>query len=233
MPNASTMPISLLHFICSYDFATALDDRRPQIDGNRVVWYGYDETDTGIYFYDGDVITQLTDNNIPDYNPQISGGNIVWARKISCSDDHVCFSVWSLYAAVWVFNAGVGRAMQRYELPHCIDAVLRHLRQSLIVWAGQPQDGPPKTYDGGLCLRNIASLTFCGYGPVGQFRQCVPTACLRSALTRWLIVSDVQGELFCRGGTVACRHRLDRFCGGRWSKHSPPSQRLFGGARPR
>jgi hypothetical protein len=68
-----------------------------QISGNNLVWTAvsdiidYDDGQSGytlyegndtaeIYFYDGINITQLTDNNVKDHSPQISGKNIVWQQ---------------------------------------------------------------------------------------------------------------------------------------------------------
>ena len=58
------------------------DDYNPQIDGNNVVWYGYDYStgyDSEIYFYDGSSIIQLTNNDYYESSPQISGNNVVWS----------------------------------------------------------------------------------------------------------------------------------------------------------
>jgi hypothetical protein len=53
------------------------------IDGSRVVWSGNDGTDFEIFLFDAatGVTTQLTDNDVDDYLPKISGDRIVWVRE--------------------------------------------------------------------------------------------------------------------------------------------------------
>lgn len=68
-----------------------------KIYGNNLVWTAtsdvidYDDGEKGytlyegnktaeIYFYNGSKIIQLTDNDVKDHSPQISGNNIVWQR---------------------------------------------------------------------------------------------------------------------------------------------------------
>jgi beta propeller repeat protein len=45
---------------------------------NNIVWSGYDGSDSEIYLYDGTQTIQLSDNDISDSSPQISGNNVVW-----------------------------------------------------------------------------------------------------------------------------------------------------------
>jgi len=55
----------------------------PAISGSNVVWYAQDgsvDNDCEIYFWDGVSITQITDNSIDDWDPDLSGSNVVWAR---------------------------------------------------------------------------------------------------------------------------------------------------------
>ena len=51
-----------------------------QISGNNVVWswYDSDSNDHEIYFWNGSTTTQVTNNSTYDYEPQISGNNVVW-----------------------------------------------------------------------------------------------------------------------------------------------------------
>ena len=42
------------------------------------MWYGYDGTDNEIFFYDGVSTTQLTNNSLNDWYPQVSGNRVVW-----------------------------------------------------------------------------------------------------------------------------------------------------------
>ena len=59
----------------------------PQVSGNRVVWQEIisvnGNEDSEILLYDGQKTIQLTDNNVYDHSPQISGGNIVWISGVS------------------------------------------------------------------------------------------------------------------------------------------------------
>ena len=50
------------------------------IDGNNVVWAANDGNDSEIFLYDGNETIQLTDNDVDDFSPQISGNKIVWQR---------------------------------------------------------------------------------------------------------------------------------------------------------
>jgi beta propeller repeat protein len=55
-----------------------VDDLAPTVSGNQVAWYGWDDTDTEIYLYNGSTTQQLTDNETDDLVPVISGKNVVW-----------------------------------------------------------------------------------------------------------------------------------------------------------
>lgn len=44
----------------------------------KVVWVGYDGNDNEIYSWDGNSVTQITDNDYNDAHPQLSGKNVVW-----------------------------------------------------------------------------------------------------------------------------------------------------------
>ncbi len=56
-------------------------DSEPQISGARVVWCGWAEGDSEIFYYDGRYVVQITDYILEDYceDPQISGTNLVWS----------------------------------------------------------------------------------------------------------------------------------------------------------
>ena len=53
----------------------------PQIIDNKVVWGFDDGNGSEIFFYDGNTITELTNNDVFDSFPQISGNNLVWYRS--------------------------------------------------------------------------------------------------------------------------------------------------------
>ncbi|MCG8405080.1 MAG: PEP-CTERM sorting domain-containing protein [Phycisphaerales bacterium] len=71
-----------------YDFITdtttqitntpGLDAGSVQISGSNIVWHGFDGNDREIFLYDGQTITQITDNAVNDVRPQIDGSVIVW-----------------------------------------------------------------------------------------------------------------------------------------------------------
>jgi Cadherin-like len=60
------------------------------IEGDRVVWSGNDGNDNEIYLFDGNTVTQLTDNTIDDYRPILSGRNVVW-QGYDGNDDEIFF----------------------------------------------------------------------------------------------------------------------------------------------
>jgi hypothetical protein len=53
-------------------------------DSGQVVWWGAgNATDSEIYFYDGDTITQLTDNTFDDRLPEINNlGHVAWVGNV-------------------------------------------------------------------------------------------------------------------------------------------------------
>jgi hypothetical protein len=62
----------------------------PRIDGSIVTWESFDgntANDREIYYYNG-TQHQLTDNAFPDWDPQISGANLVWYGG-TFNDTHV------------------------------------------------------------------------------------------------------------------------------------------------
>jgi serralysin len=57
------------------------EEQAPVIDNGRVVWESGAWGSPGsfeIYSYDGTTFSQITNNSFADFNPQISGSNIVW-----------------------------------------------------------------------------------------------------------------------------------------------------------
>jgi Cadherin-like len=61
-------------------------DSTPQLSGSNVTWMGSDKVngasqDWEIFFYDGTTTTRLTNNNLDDYYPQISGSKILWEDR--------------------------------------------------------------------------------------------------------------------------------------------------------
>jgi len=50
----------------------------PRISDGNVVWQRSVGGDLEIFHYDGSTITQLTDNEVPDYEPDISGDHVAW-----------------------------------------------------------------------------------------------------------------------------------------------------------
>ncbi len=71
------------------EISTGLRNQNPQIDGDYVVWYGNGGTDGGsddeIFFWDGQQVIQLTENNYNDQFPKISGNRVVWQGQPSSS----------------------------------------------------------------------------------------------------------------------------------------------------
>ncbi len=58
--------------------SNGIRNQYPQIDGPNVVWQGYDGHDDEIFLWNGHTVTQITDNDVDDTRPQISGNHIVW-----------------------------------------------------------------------------------------------------------------------------------------------------------
>lgn len=54
----------------------------PQISGEKVVWKGTDaKGNSEIFFYNGEETIQITNNDVTDKSPAISGNNIVWVGE--------------------------------------------------------------------------------------------------------------------------------------------------------
>lgn len=64
--------------------ANLTTDSNPRVFGDKVVWQGTGGADGGtddeIFYFDGNTIIQLTENTVPDRNPEISELGIVWER---------------------------------------------------------------------------------------------------------------------------------------------------------
>ncbi|MEL6908804.1 MAG: cadherin domain-containing protein [Cyanobacteria bacterium J06598_4] len=54
--------------------------------GDNLVWSSYVDDNWEIFYYDGNETIQLTDNDVDDLNPQISGNKVVWNTDGDSSD---------------------------------------------------------------------------------------------------------------------------------------------------
>ena len=57
------------------------------ISGNNVVWTDSDGNDAEVFLYDGSNVIQITDNNLGESTPLISGNNIAWTGNIDGTGD--------------------------------------------------------------------------------------------------------------------------------------------------
>lgn len=64
-----------------------------QLNNNgEVVWEGGDGSDTEIFLYDGSGVTQITDNDFDDHDPQINdSGLVVWWGQTHADSDYEIF----------------------------------------------------------------------------------------------------------------------------------------------
>jgi hypothetical protein len=53
-----------------------------RVSGTNIVWRSHDGNDYEIFFFDGATTTQLTDNDVEDVQPDVSGSNVVWLRNV-------------------------------------------------------------------------------------------------------------------------------------------------------
>ena len=74
-PGSAKMLESYYPWYHSWDFNPHL------MDNGQVVWEQDDGTDSEIYLYDGNAIIALTDNNVPDRNPHLDNGYVVWYHQ--------------------------------------------------------------------------------------------------------------------------------------------------------
>ena len=66
----------------------------PRVSGSNVVWSQWDGNDYEIHFFDGNIATQLTDNDTDDLSPEVSGRNVAWRSW----DGHD----WEIYTAAYI-----------------------------------------------------------------------------------------------------------------------------------
>ncbi|WP_330202846.1 hypothetical protein [Cyanobacterium sp. Dongsha4] len=52
----------------------------PDIYENRIAWEAFDGDTQEIYFYNGNSVIQLTDNNLEDNKPQVSPNYVIWTQ---------------------------------------------------------------------------------------------------------------------------------------------------------
>ena len=83
----------------------------PQISGNNVVWQGKATLadDFEIFFWDGNTVTQITDNDYDDTKPQIAGFNVVWEAH-EAGDTEIHFAQANLLAGDGNVNGNVEAA---------------------------------------------------------------------------------------------------------------------------
>lgn len=83
-PNDSITDFDIMH----YDGSTVTNltqslftsnNTHADIDGTNVVWQGFDGNDWEIFLFDGSAISQLTNNNVDELNPVVSGDYIAWS----------------------------------------------------------------------------------------------------------------------------------------------------------
>lgn len=57
----------------------------PAISGTNVAWLGWDASNEQIFFWDGNSVTQVTDDDYPkfEHQPSISGTNVVWHAMVA------------------------------------------------------------------------------------------------------------------------------------------------------
>ncbi len=63
----------------------------PQLSGSNVVWEEWDGNDTEIFMFNGNLINQLTDNDIRDEEPYVSGSNVVWQGRLEDGNREIFF----------------------------------------------------------------------------------------------------------------------------------------------
>ena len=79
-----TSNISNYHILQITD--NEINDREPDISGNKIVWTTGTYTDSEIFLFDGNQIQQITQDEEPDTEPKISGNNIFWIKSTSDRD---------------------------------------------------------------------------------------------------------------------------------------------------
>lgn len=66
--------------------STALSSTAVDGSGDNLVWSSYVDDNWEIFYYDGTQTIQITDNDIDDLNPKISGDRVVWSTGGTTSD---------------------------------------------------------------------------------------------------------------------------------------------------
>ena len=59
-----------------------VEDIEPSVYQETVSWSRFDGNDYEIFFWDGDQITQITDNDYDDVGSDTYGGHVVWVSKV-------------------------------------------------------------------------------------------------------------------------------------------------------
>ncbi|MEM6612914.1 MAG: cadherin domain-containing protein [Cyanobacteria bacterium P01_C01_bin.72] len=66
--------------------SAAVDSTAVDGSGDNLVWSSYIGDNWEVFYYDGTETIQLTDNNVDDLNPKISGNKVVWNTDGDSSD---------------------------------------------------------------------------------------------------------------------------------------------------
>jgi hypothetical protein len=124
-----------------------VNDVKPQVDGNIVVWESYvGPYNTEIFMYNTDTgnIHQITNNTIYDFDAKINGNFIVWTSSVSLGgyDD----------AEIFIYNIDLGTITQltndnTMDIEPSIDA-------DYLIWQGRADNLPD-----GPCAWNIFELS--------------------------------------------------------------------------
>ncbi|MEW6141538.1 MAG: CARDB domain-containing protein [Chloroflexota bacterium] len=103
------------------------------IDGRRVVWYAKDTSDYELLYYDGSIVTKLTNNTIHDTYPQIEGTQIVWIEyntRLKWTDGVETVQIMDPYLSTWGWSFSGGKVVW-WQWPDWIrvwDPVSRQVR---------------------------------------------------------------------------------------------------------
>ena len=61
------------------------------LNNGQISWAGWDGNDYEIFFWDGITISQITDNSLDDYEPQLNNGKISWTQTLSTGKFDIFF----------------------------------------------------------------------------------------------------------------------------------------------
>lgn len=64
-----------------YGYPPSYHSIEVQLENGTMAWAGWDGSDYEIYFYDGANIIQITDNDVDDFEAQLSNGQISWTQE--------------------------------------------------------------------------------------------------------------------------------------------------------